>query len=64
MTSARRPCVYICCGSDCVKRAKKGGELWAVLTEHGEVVEVPCQKICKGPVVGVEIDGIKRLSER
>jgi hypothetical protein len=28
-----------------------------VLAEHGEIVEVPCQKICKGPVLGLEVKG-------
>jgi hypothetical protein len=31
--------------------------LKAGLAQHGEVVPVQCQKICKGPVLGLEIDG-------
>ena len=48
--------VYICTGSDCRKRSK---ELRAITQglEGVELCAVKCQKICKGPVVGVEVQG-------
>ena len=33
------------------------GKLREDLSERVEVCEVRCQKICKGPVVGLELDG-------
>lgn len=50
-----RPTVYLCTGSDCTDETS-GQALREALAGHGEICEVRCQKICKGPVVGVEID--------
>ena len=48
--------MYVCTGSDCRKRSK---ELRAITKDLGdvEICAVKCQKICKGPVVGVEVQG-------
>jgi len=55
-SSPDRP-VYVCHGKDCRKKQKHLCTLRRELSEHGEVVAVRCQKICKGPVAGLEIDG-------
>ena len=49
--------VYVCTGSDCRKRKKAFKSLLGALSQRVEVCEVKCQKICSGPVVGVEING-------
>ena len=49
--------VYVCKSSDCRKRKRVFQELKTELAEHVNVCEVKCQKICSGPVVGVEVDG-------
>jgi hypothetical protein len=54
--SPDRP-VYVCQGKDCRKERKKIRCLEEMLDGHGEVVQVQCQKICKGPVVGLEVNG-------
>ena len=54
MTSS--PAAYVCTGKDC-RKAKCYPELVAVLRAAGEVDEVKCQDICKGPVAGVEVGG-------
>ena len=48
--------VYVCTGSDCRKRAKG---LRSITEQLGdvEICAVKCQKICKGPVIGVEVQG-------
>ena len=51
-----KPVVYFCTGSDCRKR-KSGLALREALANKVEVCDVRCQKICKGPVVGLELDG-------
>ncbi len=51
-----KPIVYFCTGSDCRKR-KSGQVLRESLSGKAEVCEVRCQKVCKGPVVGLELDG-------
>lgn len=54
--SPDRP-IYICRGKDCRKKKKAFRALTEKLSDHGEVIEVRCQKICKGPVAGLELDG-------
>ena len=47
--------VYLCTGKDC--RRSSGHEELAGSLAGDLVVEVRCQKICKGPVAGPEVDG-------
>ena len=47
--------VYLCTGKDC--RRSSGHEELAGSLAGDLVVEVRCQKICKGPVAGLEVDG-------
>ena len=49
--------VYVCRGKDCRKKSKKLACLESTISEHGEVIPVACQKICKGPVAGLELNG-------
>lgn len=51
------PTFYVCHGSDCRKKKKEWKALNESLGEQGTVCPVRCQKICKGPVVGVEVSG-------
>lgn len=49
---------YVCFGKDCRKRASDTEKLEGVLEDAGFACQrVRCQKICKGPVVGFEVDG-------
>lgn len=48
------PTVYLCRGSDCRKQKLKRGTLLA-FTGDCPVVTVDCQKVCKAPVVGVDL---------
>jgi (2Fe-2S) ferredoxin len=54
---AKRPKVYVCKGSHCSKCKDERAALLATLESAAKVREVGCQKMCKGPVVGVEVDG-------
>ena len=45
--------VYVCHGKDCV-RSKHFASLCKAV---GTYERVPCQKVCKGPVAGTEING-------
>lgn len=47
--------VYLCTGKDC--RRSPGHEELAGGLAGDLVVEVRCQKICKGPVAGLEVEG-------
>lgn len=47
----------MCHGKDCSKNDQRLCALVDALAGQGEVVPVQCQKICKGPVVGLEVDG-------
>ena len=49
--------VYVCRGKDCRKKSKQLNCLESSIAEHGQVIPVACQKICKGPVASLEIDG-------
>ncbi len=49
--------LLVCTADDCRKALGKHGRLMSDATRLGvHVVEVGCQKICHGPVVGVEVD--------
>jgi len=56
---AEQPHVHLCVGSDCRKdRPGAHRKLRARLSAGGvAVTPVKCQKICKGPVVGIRVDG-------
>ena len=54
---SRKPAVRLCRGADCQKKTKAQARLLDVLVGRVRVVPVKCQKICEGPVVGLEIDG-------
>jgi hypothetical protein len=47
-------CLLVCTGKDC-RRDAGFDEIVELAAEVGEVREVPCQDICKGPVVGIGI---------
>ena len=51
--------VYICTGSDCKRRNRVRKDIKAQLLAAGikKLETVRCQKICKGPVFGLKIDG-------
>ena len=49
--------IYVCRGGGCRKTAKKYRALRGALEEQGRIRDVRCQKICKGPVFGVEVRG-------
>jgi hypothetical protein len=49
--------VYVCAGDDCRKRKSDRKKLRGAVAEVATVVPVRCQKVCKGPVVGLEVDG-------
>ena len=51
------PTVYLCKGSDCRRRSAERDSLVKSIGTLAEVEPVRCQKICKGPVVGLEVDG-------
>ena len=52
-----RPTVLVCCGASCVKRRRAQERLEREVGEVAQIERVGCQKICSGPVVGVEIEG-------
>ncbi len=52
-----KPTVHVCGGSDCQKQKKAGRKLAALLDGHAGVEVVGCQKVCDGPVVGLEVRG-------
>jgi (2Fe-2S) ferredoxin len=54
---AERTVVYVCRGKHCSERRKQRQRLTAALSDSAKVVECGCMKICKGPVVGVAVDG-------
>lgn len=47
--------VLVCVGSDC--RKAEGHRALRVALAQADVRMVSCQKICKGPVAGVAVDG-------
>jgi hypothetical protein len=54
--AANRP-LFVCQGKDCRKKSDQLCALKDSLQGQGEIISVQCQKICKGPVAGLEIDG-------
>lgn len=52
-----RPTVYLCRGKDCSRCVADRAALDAEVRGRADVVPVRCQKICKGPVAGAEVDG-------
>ena len=54
---AAGPVLYLCRGEDCRHAAKAGARLVKAVGDRGRVIEVGCQKICEGPVCGLEVDG-------
>jgi hypothetical protein len=52
-----QPKVFLCLGSDCQKRKRRHTALAGAVRECATIEKVPCQKICKGPVVGVYVGG-------
>lgn len=63
---ADQPHVHVCVGSDCRKdRPGAHRKLRALLQDAGvPTTPVKCQKVCKGPVVGVRIDGTLHWLEK
>ncbi len=57
MNSLMLPKVLLCLGLDCQKRKRKHTALIEAVRECATVEKVSCQKICKGPVAGVYVDG-------
>ena len=49
--------VYVCTGKSCRKRDLDRAKALEALGDDVPVKKVRCQKICKGPVFGVEVDG-------
>lgn len=49
--------VYVCTGKHCRKKIAESGEALSALPKSARVVKVKCQKICRGPVFGLELDG-------
>ena len=54
--------VFVCVGSDC-RKAEAHGALRRELDEL-DVRTVDCQKICSGPVAGLQVDGRLEWFER
>lgn len=50
------PTCFVCVGKDC-RKAKGYDKLRNALAEVGNVREVGCQKVCKGPVAGARVQG-------
>ena len=49
--------IYICRGKNCTRQARNWDALDEVLDGVAEIEIVDCQKICRPPVVGTEVDG-------
>ena len=56
LSPSENPPIYVCKGKGC-RKSEYTRSLEGCLSEHGQVIQVKCQKICKGPVVGVEVNG-------
>jgi hypothetical protein len=54
---AKKTKLYVCYGSDCVEPRGALRRLEAALEGVAAIKPVKCQKICRGPVVGLEVDG-------
>ena len=57
MSDPKQPTVYLCRGGDCRDSKKASRRLVEQLNGHVRLTEVKCQKICKGPVAGLEVGG-------
>jgi (2Fe-2S) ferredoxin len=55
---------YLCTGSDCKRRKDERRAIKRALRGKAYLVEVGCQKICKGQVVGIARDGELRWYRR
>ncbi len=53
---SKTPTVYVCAGSDCRERKADARKLRGAIDGVATEVPVGCQKLCDGPVVGVEVD--------
>lgn len=51
------PLVWLCAGSDCQKKRKANARLLEALAGRARVVPARCQKVCEGPVIGLQVDG-------
>ena len=49
--------LYVCYGSDCTESRGALRRLEASLEGVADIKPVKCQKICRGPVVGVQVSG-------
>lgn len=49
--------VYVCAGKRCSAKPKRRRKLVSALEEVAAVTDCGCVKICRGPVVGVPVDG-------
>lgn len=49
--------VHVCRGSDCKAETKASKKLRKLLKGRARVRAVGCQKVCEGPVIGLEVDG-------
>ena len=57
-SSVERQTILVCSGSHCRKALQRDDRVEETLSRLPIVVErVRCQKVCKGPVVGLSIDG-------
>ncbi len=54
---AKKTKLYVCYGSDCTEPRGALRRLEATLEGVADIKPVKCQKICRGPVVGLKIDG-------
>lgn len=58
VTKAKDPPLYVCEGSKCRKALANDGRLLEVAADLPvRVVRVRCQKVCKSPVCGLDVDG-------
>jgi len=53
---SHRPTVLICRGSHC-RHARRYDELAQALAPVADLKDVRCQKICEGPVAGIDVQG-------
>ncbi len=57
--------LFVCTGSHCRKALQKGDRLQEAVSKLPvKVTRVGCQKVCRGPVVGVAVGGRHQWFER
>jgi hypothetical protein len=61
---SRAPAVRLCRGSDCTKERRAQERVLELVTGRARVIPVKCQKVCDGPVLGLEIEGEIEWFER